>query len=333
MRLERPNRRELIALLGSAAATWPLAAQAQQQSRMRRIGVLLNSAADAPESQTRSARFLQGLQELGWTVGRNVQIDWRWSGFDRDRYRALAAELVALRPDVLLASGATVTPMRDATRTIPIVFAGVNDPVGGGIVASLAHPGGNVTGFAGLEYGFSAKWLQLLKQIAPKVTRVVVMRDPGGPGGPGQLGALQGAAFILGMELTPVDSRDSGQIDSVITEIARRPNGGLIVPASTAAASHRDQIIALAAKFRLPAVYSGRDYVTSGGLLSYGTDVPDLFWRAAGYVDRILKGEKPAELPVQAPTRFETVINLKTAKALGITIPPDLLVTADDVIE
>jgi putative ABC transport system substrate-binding protein len=332
MRLDRLQRRELLALLGGALAC-PIAARAQLPGRMRRIGAFLASAVDDPESQARAARFLQGLQELGWTVGRNVQIDWRWTTLDSERDRALAAELVALGPDVLLTAGATVAPVRQVTRTIPIVFAGLNDPVGGGMVASLAHPGGNITGFAGIEYGFSAKWLQLLKQIAPNITRVVVMRDSGGPGGPGQLGALQGAAFILGLELTPVDPRDGEEMERSITDFARRPNGGVVVPNSAIAAARRDRIIALAAKYRLPAVYPSRLFVTSGGLISYGIDGNDLFWRAAGYVDRILKGEKPAELPVQAPTKYESVINLKTAKALGVTIPSDLLVTADDVIE
>jgi len=327
------RRRDFLTLLGGTAAAWPLAARAQQPGRMRRIGVLMNAAADDPEAQERSARFLQGLQELGWTLGRNLRIDWRWSAFDRQRYRALAAELVALSPDVLLTSGAAVPEMEQATHTIPMVFAGLNDPVGGGYVASLAHPGGNITGFSGTEYGFSAKWLQLLKQIAPNASRAGVLRDRTALGGLGQLGALQGAAFVLGIELTPINSADAGEIEQSLTEFARHPNGGLIVPASTAAATHREQIIALATKFHLPAVYSARFYVNSGGLISYGIDYPDLFWRAAGYVDRILKGEKPADLPVQAPTKFETVINLKTAKAQGLTIPPDLLVTADEVIE
>jgi putative ABC transport system substrate-binding protein len=300
---------------------------------MRRIGVFLPVAADDPESKVRAARFVQGLQELGWIVGRNVQIDWRWSAFDRERYRALAEEIVALRPDVLLAGGATVAQLRQATRTIPIVFAGLNDPVGGGFVRSLAHPGGNITGFAGVEYGFAAKWLQLLKQIDPNVTRVAVMRDSSGPGGPGQIGALQGAAFILGMELTPIEVSDASEIERGIMEFARRPSGGVVVPVSAAAATHRDRIIALAAQHRLPAVYSSRLFVTSGGLISYGIDGVDLTWRAAGYVDRILKGEKPADLPVQAPTKYETVVNLKTAKQQGLTIPTDLLVAADEVIE
>jgi putative ABC transport system substrate-binding protein len=332
MGLHRLKRRQFLALIGASVAARALAARAQQP-RMRRIGVLMTQVADDPQSQAQAAGFLQGLQQLGWTVGRNVQIDWRWSGFDRDRYRAMASELVALSPDVLLASGATVRPALQATRTIPVVFAGLNDPVAAGYVSSLARPGGNLTGFAAMEYGVSGKWLQLLKQIAPTVTRAAVIRDPGGPGGPGQLGALQAAASALGMELSPADPEAPDEMARVITEFARRPNGGLIVPASAAATSQRERIIALAAQHRLPAVYSSRSYVTSGGLISYGIDQPDLFWRAASYVDRILKGEKPADLPVQAPTKYESAINLKTAKALGLTIPPDLLVTADEVIE
>ena len=327
------RRRDFITLLGGAAAVWPFAASAQQGERVRRIGALMGLPADDPESQVRSARFLQGLQELGWTVGRNVQIDWHWSALDRERYRAMAAELVAVRPDVLLTNGPTTPAMRQATRTIPIVFVGVADPVGGGLVSSLAHPGGNLTGFAAMEYGFSAKWLQLLKQIAPNVTRAAVMRDPGAAGGTGQLGALQGAAFILGMELTPVDNTDPGEIERAITEFARRPDGGIVVPRSAASLSNRQQIIALAAQHRLPAVYDQRRFVADGGLISYGIDNADLYWRAAAYVDRILKGEKPAELPVQASTKFEQVINLKTAKALGLTMPPSILATTDEVIE
>jgi putative ABC transport system substrate-binding protein len=326
------RRRDFITLLGGTVAAWPLSARAQQPSRMRRIGVLLDMADDA-ETQILIARFLQGLRELGWTVGSNVQIDWRWSIFDRERYRTLAAELVGLGPDVLLAAGATVAAMQAATRTIPIVFAGLNDPVGAGYVASLAHPGGNITGFARPEYGSSAKWLQLLKQIAPTVSRAAVIRDPNGPGGTGNLGALQGAAFILGMELTPVDPTNIGEMERAIMDFAGRPNGGVIVPAGAAAVNRRDAIIALAAQHRLPAVYSLRSFVAEGGLISYGIDLADLFRRAAGYVDRILRGEKPADLPVQAPTKFETVINLKTAKALGIAVPPALLATADVVIE
>jgi putative ABC transport system substrate-binding protein len=245
----------------------------------------------------------------------------------------MAAELVAVRPDVLLTNGPTTPATRQATGTIPIVFVGVADPVGAGLVSSLAHPGGNLTGLAAMEYGFSAKWLQLLKQIAPNVTRAAVMRDPGSRGGTGQLGALQGAAYILGMELTPVDPTDPGEIERAITEFARRPNGGLVVVRSATSLSNRQQIIALAAQHRLPAVYDQRRFVADGGLISYGVDNADLYWRAAAYVDRILKGEKPADLPVQAPTKYETVINLKTARAQGLTIPPGLLVTADEVIE
>jgi putative ABC transport system substrate-binding protein len=326
------RRREFITLLGGVAG-WPIVARAQQRERMRRVGALMGLPADDSESQVRSARFLQGLQELGWTVGRNVQIDWRWSALDRERYRAMAAELVAVRPDVLLTNGLTALAMRQATRTIPIVFVGSLDPVGGGLVSSLAHPGGNLTGFAATEYGFSAKWLQLLKQIAPNVTRAAVMRDPGSPGGTGQLGALQGAAFILGMELTAVDPTDPGEIERAITEFARRPNGGLVVPRGAVSLSNRLQIIALAAQHRLPAVYDQRRFVTDGGLISYGIDNADLFWRAAAYVDRILKGEKPADLPVQAPTKFELVINLKTAKAMGLEVSQDMLSIADEVIE
>jgi len=326
------QRREFITLVGGTAV-WPMAARAQEGRRMRRIGALMGVPAGDPEWQVRSARFLQGLQELGWTVGRNVQIDWHWSALDRERYRAMAAELVAVRPDVLLTNGPTTPAMRQATRTIPIVFVGVADPVGGGLVSSLAHPGGNLTGFAAMEYGFSAKWLQLLKQIAPNVTRAAVMRDPGAPGVTGQLGALQGAAFILGMELTPVDNTDPGEIERAITEFARRPDGGIVVPRSAASLSNRQQIIALAAQHRLPAVYDQRRFVADGGLISYGIDNADLYWRAAAYVDRILKGEKPADLPVQAATKFEQVINLKTAKALGLTMPPSILATTDEVIE
>jgi putative ABC transport system substrate-binding protein len=328
------RRREFITLLGGAVAVWPLTARAQQTGRMRRIGVLVPGLADDSQTQIQTAQFLQGLQELGWTVGRNVQIDWRWSTFDRERYRTLAAELVALGPDVLLVGEATVAPMRAATRTIPIVFAGVNDPVGAGYVASLAHPGGNITGFGRPEYGFSAKWLQLLKQIAPTVSRAAVIRDPLGPGGLGQLGALQGAAFILGMELTPVDPTNVGEMERAIMDFAGRPNGGVVVPASAVAGFYRrDVIIALATQHRLPAVYSLRGFVAEGGLISYGIDLSDLFRRAAGYVDRILRGEKPSDLPVQVATKFEMVINLKTAKSLGLTVPPNLLATADEVIE
>jgi putative ABC transport system substrate-binding protein len=328
------RRRDFITLVGGAAAAWPLAARAQQREQMRRIGVFMPQPADDPEQQARVARFLQGLQELGWTVGRNVQIDWRWRNpFDADHNRTMASELAALSPDVLLSSGIGISSLRQVTSTIPIVFAGLNDPVGNGTVASLAHPGGNVTGFAGFEYGFSAKWLQLLKQIAPNVTRVAVVRDLAVVGGTGQLGALQGAAFILGTELTIVDPANVGEMERGIVDFARRPNGGIIVPNTAVATARRGQLIALAAQHRLPAVYNQRRFVVEGGLISYGVDVNDMSWRAAGYVDRILKGEKPADLPVQAPTKYETAINLKTAKVLGLTVPPSLLASADEVIE
>jgi putative ABC transport system substrate-binding protein len=327
------QRRSFLTLLGGAVATWPLAARAQQGGRIKRIGALINVTVDDPESSLRVAAFSQGLQELGWTVGRNVRIDWRWGGADRDRHRTYAAELLALAPDVLLTSGSSVRPMLQATRTVPIVFAGVNDPVGGGYVRSLARPGGNITGFAGTEYGFSGKYLELLKQIAPRVTRVAVIRDPGGPGGAGQLGALQGVAPSFGVELTPIDASDPGEIEGGVTAFARVPNGGLIVPPSTSATVHRELIISLTARYRLPAVYPGRPYVTAGGLISYAPVTIDQFRLAAGYVDRILKGEKPADLPVQAPTRYETVLNLKTAKALGLDVPDIVLLRADEVIE
>jgi putative tryptophan/tyrosine transport system substrate-binding protein len=326
------RRRDFITLLGGAAATWPLAARAQE--RMRRVGVLMNQTADDPESQARSAAFLQGLQELGWIVGRNVQIDFRWNGADSDRIRRYAAELVALAPDVILANGSTIMgPLQQATRTIPIVFVQVPDPVGGGFVASLARPGGNATGFTQFEYGMSGKWLELLKQIAPRLTRVVVFRDPTNPAGVGQLGAIQSVAPSFGVELRPVDLRDAAEIERAITAFAAGQNGGLIVPASSLAIIHRALIIALAARHRLPAVYPYRFYVNEGGLIAYGPDPIDSYRRAAGYVDRILKGEKPADLPVQAPTKFETVVNLKTAKALGLTVPPGVLAIADEVIE
>jgi putative ABC transport system substrate-binding protein len=327
------GRRRFITLL-SGAAVWPLAARAQQGQRMRRIGVLMNLAADDPESQVRAAGFLQGLQELGWTVGRNVQIEWRWDTVDhRDRYQTLAAELVAHAPDVLLTSGPAVRPMQQATRTIPIVFAGLNDPVASGVIRSLARPGGNVTGFSSIEYGVSGKWLELLKQIAPHVTRVAVSRDPGGPGGTGQFGVLQGTAPLFGVEVSPVDASDPEEIERAITAFAHGSNGGLIVTQSASAVLHGDLLITLAARHRMPTVYPSRVFVIRGGLISYGDVSTDVFRRAAGYVDRILKGEKPADLPVQAPTKYETVVNLKTAKALGLSIPPGVLAIADEVIE
>ena len=330
------KRREFITLLGGAAAVaWPLAARAQQPDRVRRIGVLMASAADDSESQARIAAFLQGLQQLGWADGRNMRIDTRWATTDADDIRRHAAELAALAPDVLVAATGTVTaaPLLQATRTVPIVFVQVIDPVGAGFVVSLARPGGNATGFTIYEYGMSGKWLELLKEIAPRMARAAVLRDPAIASGIGQFAAAQAVAPSLGVELSPVDVRDAGEIDRAVTAFARSPNGGLIVTASALATRHRDLIIALAARHRLPAVYSYRYMVAAGGLVSYGPDSIDQYRRAAGYVDRILKGEKPADLPVQAPTKYELVINLKTAKALGLDIPTTVLSRADEVIE
>ena len=326
------RRREFITLLGGAAA-WPLAARAQQGKPMRRIGVLMNLAIDDSEGQTRITAFVQGLQQLDWSVGSNLRIDYRWGAGDAERFRRYAAELVALAPDVILASGATVTALQQVTRTIPIVFAQVTDPVGLGVVESLARPGSNATGFTPSEFGISAKWLELLKEVAPGVTRAAVLRDPIVTAGPAQLAAIQGVAPSFGVELKPVDIRDRSAIERALASFARSPNGGLIVTVTPAAAVHRHLIITLAARHRLPAVYGYRYFVMDGGLISYGPDTIDQYRRAAGYVDRILKGEKPADLPVQAPTKYELVINLKTAKALGLTVPDSLLARADEVIE
>jgi len=327
------KRREFITLLGGAAA-WPLAARAQQAERVRRIGVLMTTAADDPESLARVGAFLQGLQELGWTDGHNVRLEYRWGSGDAERIRKYAAELVALAPDVILVSGTSgLVPLHRETRTLSIVFVNASDPVGGGFVASLARPGGNATGFASIEYGMSGKWLELLKQISPGVSRAAVVRDPSIPSGSGQLGAIQAVGPFLGVEVSPIDARDAGEIERGVTDLARSANGGLIVPASTPAIFHRKLIIALAARHRLPAIYPYRFFVADGGLVSYGADSVDSFRRAAGYVDRILKGEKPADLPVQAPTKYELVINLKTAKALGLEIPATVLARADEVIE
>jgi len=327
------RRREFITLIGGAVAM-PLVAGAQQRERIRRIGVLMSTAAADPEGQARIAAFRQGLQKLGWTEGQNAQVDVRWAGGDADLDRRFAAELVALTPDVVLATASsTVAALQGATRTVPIVFAHAVDPVAAGFVDSLARPGGNATGFVLFEYGISAKWLELLKEVAPSVTRAAVLRDPAMAAGTGQFGALQSVAPSFGVELSPVNVRDAGEIERVVTAFARSSNGGLIVTASPLATLHRDLIVALAARHKLCAVYNLRLFATAGGLISYGSDIPDLLRRAAGYVDRILKGEKPADLPVQAPTKFEMVINIKTARALGITIPPSLLARADEVIE
>jgi ABC-type uncharacterized transport system substrate-binding protein len=331
--IARLRRREFITLLGGAAA-WPIAAQAQQQERERRIGMLFAVTEDNAEGQARLAAFLQGLQELGWVDGRNVRIDRRWGAIDPERSRTDAAEIIALGPDVILTAGEpAVAALQRATRTVPIVFAQVPDPVGAGFVDSLARPGGNITGFTVFEYGISGKWLELLKQIAPNVTRVAVLRDPSVASGTGQLGAIQGAAASFGVELRPVDVRDPGEIERALAAFARVANGGLIVTGSAVGVVHRDLIVTLAARHGLPAVYTQRFFVTGGGLISYGPDRVDQYRRAAQYVDRILKGEKPADLPVQAPTKYELVINLKTAKSLGIEVPPTLLARADEVIE
>jgi putative tryptophan/tyrosine transport system substrate-binding protein len=329
------NRRQIITLLGGAAVAWPLAARAQQPERVRRIGVLMAATADDPEYQTRMGAFQQGLALLGWTDGRNVRIDTRWATTNADDIRKHAVELAALAPDVILAGTGTTTvaPLLQVTRTVPIVFVVVIDPVGAGFVASLARPGGNATGFLMFEYGLSGKWLEVLKQIAPGVKRVAVLRDPTIASGIGQFGAIQSAAPSLGMEATPVNVRDVDEIEHAIAAFARSSNGGVVVPASPEATRHRDLIIALAARHRLPVVYASRYFVIDGGLISYGPDIVDQYRRAAGYVDRILKGEKPADLPVQAPTKYELVINLKTARALGLEISPTLLARADEVIE
>jgi putative tryptophan/tyrosine transport system substrate-binding protein len=328
------RRREFITLLGGAVAAWPLAARAQQRDRTRRIGVLMPASADDAESQTRVGAFLQGLQQLGWTIGRNVRVDTHWATSDGASIRKHAAELVALAPDAILAFGAsTVGPLLQETRTVPIVFPVVGDPVAAGFVESLARPGRNATGFMTFEYGMGAKWLELLKQIAPAVTRVAVLRDPAIPTGPAQFGVIQAAAPSAGMEVRAVDARDAGEIERGVAALARTSNSGLIITASAASQVHRDLIITLAARHKLPAVYYERLFVSVGGLISYGPDFVDQFRLAAGYVDRVLKGEKPADLPVQAPTKYQLVINLKTAKALGLEVPPTLLARADEVIE
>ncbi len=327
------KRREFISLIGAAAASWPLAAGAQQHERMRRIGVLMHLAPDDLEGQSRLAAFLQGLQQLGLTDGRNVRIDTRWGASDADR-RRYAAELVAFAPDVILASTTlAMVALQHATRTVPIVFVNVADPVGAGFVDSLARPGGNVTGFAMFEYSLSGKWLELLKEIAPRVTRVAVIRDSANPAGIGQFAVIQSVAPSFGVELSPVVARDGGEIERLVTAFARSPNDGLIVMGSALGASHSNLIVTLAARHRLPTVYPFRFFVTGGGLISYGPDTIDPYRHAAGYVDRILKGDKPADLPVQAPTRYELVLNLKTAKALGLDVPATVLTRADEVIE
>jgi putative ABC transport system substrate-binding protein len=333
MQFDRLKRREFITLLGGAAA-WPLAAHAQQPGSVRRIGVLHTPATDDPEGQVRNAAFLQGLAQFGWTDGGNVRIETRWAAGDADRIRRFVAELVTLAPDVIVTTGsATVGPLMQTTRTVPIVFVNVPDPVGAGFVDSLARPGGNATGFINFEYGIGAKWLELLKQMVPELTRIAVIRDPAITAGIGQFGAIQSVAPSFGVELTPVNMRDAAEVERAVAAFARGSNGGLIVTGSAMALVHRNLIIRLAARYKLPAIYYARNLVVDGGLISYGPDPVDDFRRAAGYVDRILKGEKPAELPVQAPTKYQLVINLKTAKTLGLEVPAQLLAIADEVIE
>jgi putative ABC transport system substrate-binding protein len=326
------RRREFMTLLGGAA-TWPLTADAQPRERIRRIGVLMPYAADEPEAQARIAALHQGLQPLGWTIGRNVRIEYRWAP-DMGQLHSAAAELVAVAPDVILANApATVVALQQATRTMPIVFAAVTDPVGLGIVRSLARPGGNTTGFANAEFGTSAKWLELLKEIAPNVTRAAVIQEPGNPGSSPQFSAIQSVAPVLRVDLSTVFFRDPDDFQASIGTFAREANGGLIVARTNATIAHRDSIIKLAAQHRLPSVYPLRLFTADGGLLSYGPDIVEQFRLAAGYVDRILKGEKSTDLPVQAPTKHELVVNIKTARALGIEIPATLLARADEVIE
>jgi putative ABC transport system substrate-binding protein len=327
------KRRKFITLLGGAAS-WPLAARAQQGEPTRRIGALVNLAQNDPLALARVAAFQQGLQELGWTVGRNVQIDYRWAAGDPELYRKYAAELIALKPAVILAdSSPAVGALQQAMRTIPIVFASVIDPVGSGFVRSSARPGGNITGFALFEYGIAAKWLDLLKQIAPRTTRVAAIRDLSIAAGSGQLGAIQAVASLTRMDVYPIDAHDADEIEQGVTAFARASNGGLIVTATTLTGVHRGLIIGLAARYQLPTVYPFSFFAAEGGLIGYRPDVVALHRQAAGYVDRILKGEKPAELPVQAPTKYDLAINLKTAKALGLTVPPTLYALANEVIE
>jgi putative ABC transport system substrate-binding protein len=328
------RRRDFLAGL-AGTTSWPGAVRAQQFEKVRRIGVLVGTAADDPESQARVAAFKKGLQQLGWADGRNVQLDIHWATTNTAEIRRHAAELAALAPDVILAATgtATVEPLLQATSTLPIVFAVVIDPVGAGFVTSLARPGGNATGFTIFEYGMGGKWLELVKEIAPHVTRTAVLRNPAIASGIGQFAAVQAVAPSLGVELSPVDVRDATEIERAVTTFARSGNGSLIVTASGAATRHRDLIITLAARHKLPAVYGGRWFAAGGGLLSYGPDYVDQFRQAAAYVDRILKGEKPADMPVQAATKYGLVINLKTAQALGLEVPANLLARADEVIE
>jgi putative ABC transport system substrate-binding protein len=330
------RRRNIIKGIAGSAVVWPLAVRAQQQERVRRIGVLMNLAEDDPEASARISTFVQRLSQLGWTEGRNFQIDYRWAAGESELFGKFAGELVALAPDAVLAVGnQSVAALRQATRTLPVVFANVVDPVGSGFVSSLAHPGGNVTGFFLAEFGASGKLIEVLREIAPRVTRAAVLRDPINPASLSQLAAMQSVAPLVGIELNPVDVQDGQEIQRAFDAFARGPPAavGLIVPPSPMAALHRNLIIRLAAQHRLPAVYGLRFYAVAGGLISYGGSTATLYQRAAEYVDRILKGEQPANLPVQESTKFELVINLKTAKALGLNVPPSLVTRADEVIE
>jgi putative ABC transport system substrate-binding protein len=328
------RRREFITLFGSAAATWSFAVRAQQPERIRRVGILLPAAADDAEFQTWIAAFHQALALLGWNIGRNLRIDTRWATSNAADIRRHASEMAALTPDVIVAHGAaTLAPLLQVTRSVPIVFAAVTDPVGAGLVDSLARPSGNTTGFMNFEYGIGAKWLELLKEIAPGVTRTAVPRDPTQGASTAMLAVIQTAAQPLSVEVNPVNMRDSDEIERAIVAFARTPNGGLIVAAGGRTLLHRELIITLAARHKLPAVYSNHSFVAAGGLISYGPDFVDQYRQAAGYVDRILKGEKPADLPVQAPTKYELSINLNTARALGLTVPPSLLARADEVVQ
>jgi putative ABC transport system substrate-binding protein len=334
VQFDQLRRREFITLLGGAAAALPLAARAQQPDPMRRIGVLMSVPEHDMEYQAYTNAFQEELQKLGWTEGRNVRIDYRWGAGNADNIRKYAAELAALVPDAIVAGGtAALAPLLQATRTVPLVFVFVVDPVGAGLVDSLSRPGGNATGFVQFEYSLSGKWLELLKQIAPGVTRAAVLRDPAITAGVGQFAIIQSVAPSVGVEVSAINLRDAGKIERAVTAFARSANGGLIVTTSALAVLHRDLIIALAARHKLPAVYYRRYFATSGGLISYGADLVEQHRRAAAYVDRILKGAKPADLPVQAPTKYELVINLKTAKALGLDMPQSLLARADEVIE
>ena len=327
------TRRSFITLLGGAAAAWPLVTHAQQSERMRRIGVLMAIAEDDPQSKARLVAFSHGLHQLGWTVGQNVRVDYRW-GDSPANLRKYADELIALRPDVILAhSSVAVAPLLEATRTVPIVFTIVSDPVGAGYVESLSRPGANATGFSNFEYAMGGKWLELLKEIAPQVKRAAVLRDSTIAAGPGQFGAIQSVASSFGVELSAYGVRDGAEIERAMASFSRAPDGGLVVTASASAAVHRELIVRLASRYRLPAIYFEYYFVVAGGLISYGPNFVDQFRRAASYVDRILKGDKPADLPVQAPTKYDLAINLKTSKALGLTVPPTLLARADEVIE